>query len=428
MLQSIAVALAGRAGARLAARLRVKVSRATLLRLVTAIPDPAWTVPAVLGVDDFATRRGQHYGTVLVDCATRQVLDLVDGRNAATLSGWQRLHPGVRAICRDRAGSYADGARTGAPHAVQVADRFHLRQNLGTAVEKAVRRHHRCLKPPENADDTEPGACADPPAAPVSPIEQRLRERHAILHQLLGQGRGIREIARILHLGLNTVLRAAHAPNAEQLLTGRRQPRPSQLDPYKPYLAQRWAEGHRNAALLYSELRHRGYGGSCQLISDYVRPLRLARIHVAPPAPPTVRQATGWIMNRPERLADDERAAFETILSQCPELSATAEHVRGFARILTTHTGQHLKDWITAVRAGDLPHLHSFASSLERDWDAVVQGLTGRWNSGPVESRVNHIKMLKRQMYGRASLPLLRKRVLLTAAHAWNSPTDPAGV
>jgi transposase len=336
--------------------------------------------------------RFQHYGTVLVDCATRQVLDLVDGRNAATLSGWLRLHPGVQVICRDRAGFYADGARTGAPHAIHVADRFHLWQNLGTAVEKAVRRHHRCLKPLEN-DDTGPDTVTDPPATPISPIEQRLRERHATVHQLIDQGRGIREIARILHLGVNTVLRAAHAQNAEQLLTGRRQPRPSQLDPYKPYLAQRWAEGHRNAAQLYSELRQRGYGGSYQLISDYVRPLRLARIRVAPPAPPTVRQVTGWIMNLPERLADDERAAFETILSQCPELSATAEHVRGFARILTTRTGQHLNDWITAVRAEDLPHLHSFASSLERDWDAVVQGLTSRWNSGPVEGRVNHIIM-----------------------------------
>lgn len=285
MLQSIAVALAGRAGARLAARLSVKASRTTLLRLVMAIPDPAWTVPAVLGVDDFATRRGQHYGTVLIDCSTRQVLDLIDGRNAATLSGWLLRHPGVQAICRDRAGSYADGARTGAPRAVQIADRFHLWQNLGTAVEKAVRRHHRCLKPSENLDDTGPGTRADLPAAPISPIEQRLRERHATVHQLLDQGRGVREIARILHLGLNTVLRAAHAQNAEQLLTGRRQPRPSQLDPHKPYLAQRWAEGHRNATLLYSELRERGYEGGYQLISDYVRPLRLARIRVAPPAP-----------------------------------------------------------------------------------------------------------------------------------------------
>lgn len=111
---------------------------------------------------------------------------------------------------------------------------------------------------------------------------------------------------------------------------------------------------------------------------------------------------------------DDDRAAFDAVLARCAELAATAEHMRGFAEILTTRTGERLGDWIIAVRAADQPHLHPFASSLERDWDAVVQGLTSRWNSGPAEGRVNRIKMLKRQMYGRAGLPLLRKRVLLT--------------
>lgn len=128
-------------------------------------------------------------------------------------------------------------ARTGTLHAVQVADRFHLWQNLGIMLEKAVRRHYRCLKPLESPDDTGPDGHADPPAAPISPIEQRLRKRHATVHQLIDQGRGIREIARILHLGLNTVLRAAHTQHVEQLLTGRRQPRPSQPDLYKPHLA-----------------------------------------------------------------------------------------------------------------------------------------------------------------------------------------------
>ncbi|MFC9625021.1 transposase [Streptomyces sp. NPDC056930] len=104
------------------------------------------------------------------------------------------------------------------------------------------------------------------------------------------------------------------------------------------------------------------------------------------------------------------------MLAHCAELKALHAHVRGFAEILQTRSGQHLKDWITATRTADLPRLHSFATGLEKDWDAVLQGLSTRWNSGPVEGRVNHIKMIKRQMFGRAKLPLLRKRVLLTAA------------
>lgn len=226
VLEAVAVALAGRAGSRLAAVLHARVSRTTLLRTVMALPDPAWSVPKVLGVDDFATRRGQHYGTVFIDCETGQPLDLLPGRDAATLADWLREHPGSEIICRDRAGSYAEGARTGAPNAIQVADRFHLWQNLGTAVERSVRRHNNCLKSAAVSDEgLTNDAVADHADAEkeMSPIETRIRERHATVHALLAQGHGIREIARELHMGGNTVRRTARAETPEQLLTGRRQ-------------------------------------------------------------------------------------------------------------------------------------------------------------------------------------------------------------
>lgn len=121
-------------------------------------------------------------------------------------------------------------------------------------------------------------------------------------------------------------------------------------------------------------------------------------------------------MRRPENLADGERQQFAVLLAHCPGLRVLHEHVRDFAEILQTRSGQHLKDWIVAVRTAGLPRLHAFTTGLEKDQDAVLRGLSTRWNSGPVEGRVNHIKMIKRQMFGRAKLPLLRKRVLLTAA------------
>ncbi|MCM2425093.1 ISL3 family transposase [Streptomyces sp. RKAG337] len=420
VLEAVAVALAGRCGTRFAEVLHGFVSRTTLLRMVMDLPDPDWTMPKVLGVDDFATRRGQHYGTVLIDCETGQPLDLLPGRDAETLASWLRDHPGAEIICRDRAGSYADGARTGAPHAVQVADAFHLWQNLGTAVERCVRRHNSCLQPTEAESDGATSlsfAGTASAAKEMSPIEVRFRDRHAAVHSLLDQGHGIREIARELHLGGNTVRRAARARTPEQMLNGRHQPRISQLDPFKSHLDKRWDQGFTNAIRLHAELQKLGYQGNYQTISDYLRPRRRQRIRVVGPAPPGVRQATGWLMRHPDRLRDKERVQLVEILARCPELTAADRLVRSFAEILTNRSGQHLKDWVIAAHAADLPGLHSFANGLEKDWDAVVQGLTTRWNSGPVEGRVNHIKMIKRQMFGRAQLPLLRKRVLLTALH-----------
>ncbi|MER7952803.1 ISL3 family transposase [Streptomyces sp. NPDC096079] len=419
LLEAVAVALAGRAGARLAAALHIKVSRTTLLRAIMALSDPAWAVPNVLGVDDFATRRGHHYGTVLIDCETGQSLDLLTGWDAATLAGWLREHPGAEIICRDRAGCYADGARTGAPNAVQVADRFHLWQNLGTAVEASIRLPIKCLKTSAAGPDgpTNDGDSVDATKA-MSPIEARIRERHATIRALLAQGHGIREIARELRIGGNTVRRNARAAVPEQLLTGRHQPRPSQLDPYKSHLDERWAVGHTNAIQLHAELQALGHRGSYQIISDYLRPRRRRRIRVVPPPPPGIRRVTGWMMRHPERLGDEEREQFAAVLARCPELKALHAHVRGFAEILQSRSGQHLKDWIAATRTADLSRLHAFATGLEKDWDAVVQGLRTHWNSGPAEGRVHHIKMIKRQMFGRAKLPLLRKRVLLTAAQA----------
>lgn len=273
------------------------------------MPDPVWAVPRVLGVDDFATRRGHHYGTVLIDCETRQPLDLLPGRDASTLAGWLREHPGAQIICRDRAGSYADGARTGVPNAVQVADRFHFWQNLGTAVEASLRLHSNCLKVAFTGPDDPASEGGDSDATKtMSPIEARIRERHATIHALLAQGHGIREIARELHMGGNTVRRNARAAVPEQLPTGRRRPRASQLDPYKPHLDKLWAAGHTNTIQLHAELQNLGYRGSYQIISDCLRPS---------PFPTTMK--SGF---RVRRCSSDVQETIHT--SSCSSTPATA--------------------------------------------------------------------------------------------------------
>ncbi|MEU9230753.1 transposase [Streptomyces massasporeus] len=129
--------------------------------------------------------------------------------------------------------------------------------------------------------------------------------------------------------------------------------------------------------------------------------------------PPSPRTVAGWVLRRPETLTELEQLQLKTVRTHCPELDALTRHVRSFAVMLTDRQGERLPDWLDTVRQDDLPSLHTLAAGIERDLDAVIAGLTLPWNSGVVEGHVNRIKMLKRQMFGRAGFDLLRKRVLL---------------
>jgi hypothetical protein len=221
MLQPVAVALAGRPGARLAARMAVVVSRMTLLRLVRALPEQPVAVPRVLGVDDFALRRGEVYASVLLDMSTHRPIDVLPDRTAETFAAWLRAHPGVEVICRDRAGAYAEGARSGAPDAIQVADRFHLWKNLGEAVEATVITHRACLPEPELPEVETAALVSDTPLPVPDGVldacgrERRLavrtRERFTTVQELRVQGMSLGAISRQLGLDHGTAT-ASPAP------------------------------------------------------------------------------------------------------------------------------------------------------------------------------------------------------------------------
>jgi transposase len=449
ILEAIGLALAGRAGARLAGALGLPTSRSTLLRLVRALPDPEPAGVAVLGVDDFALRRGRVYGSVLVDMATHRPVDLLADREASTFARWLREHPGTKVVCRDRAGAYADGARQGAPGAIQVADRWHLWHNLALHVEKTVAAHHRCLNATEPTStaplkqppthDPDPGpAIPDPDPGPAVDVEQvasdaaaaradsraivvRTRQRYAAVQALVAQGKGIKPIMRELGLAKETVRRFVRARSVEELLATPRAGRPSILDAFTPYLHQRWNDGCTSASQLFREIREQGYAGSLGTVIAYVRPFRVAGATAAAagaappatPAPPKVRHVTAWLLRHPDSLDADEQVKLKEVLARCQHLEALAGHVTGFAELLTGLHGDRLDAWIDQVERDELPHLRSFTAGLKRDHTAVVNGLTLPYSSGAVEGTVNRIKMLKRQMYGRANFDLLRKRVLL---------------
>jgi transposase len=426
-LLHIALSLAGRAGARLAETLGFAAGRDTLLRLIRAQKPPAPAPVMVLGVDDFAIRRGHVYATVLIDMDTHQPVDVLPDRDAATLAAWLADHPEVEVICRDRAGAYAEGARTGAPQAIQVADRFHLWQNLCEAVDKTVAAHHRCLPeppPPSPPDEDEPAPQIpdapnpagepDCPERPEGLLAARVRGQHPYIRRLVEQGMSISAISRLLDLDRKTVRRYARTDLDDLLSTALE--RVSILDGFKEHLHRRWAQGCTNATVLQREIEQLGYTGSVKTLRRYLQRFREGRhAPAAGPVPPKPRQVTRWITTHPDRVEPDDAVRLKQIHQRCPELEATSRLVAWFATMMTDRTGtEQLSDWLEAAAASGLPAFASFAAGIRKDLAAVTHGLSLPHSSGAVEGNVNRIKMLKRQMYGRAKLDLLRLRILLT--------------
>jgi transposase len=411
----VGLALGGRPGSRLASRLAIPASRDTLLRLVrrrAATPAPA--TPRVLGVDDFAFRRGRRYGTILVDLERRTTLDLLADREAATLGAWLCARPGVEIIARDRAGAYAEGARAGAPDAVQVADRWHLLRNCSDALQQVLDRHRAALRRAGKAVAAEATAAAPPP--PPTKLERHRRARQADrdarfaeVTGLARAGRGLKAIARQTGLSRNTVRRWLARETPPDWCKGERA---SIVDPHVPYLRERIGQGCRNATRLWGEIRERGYPGQVVLVRAWVR--RLEAELSGPPRrtaapvwrPPTPRAAVRLLL-ADAKLADTDTAFVDALQTE-PEVGVAADHARAFVAMVRGKDGARLHHWLDEARGGPLA---GFAEGLRRDRAAVEAALRLPWSTGPVEGRITKLKLVRRSMYGRGKLDLLHSRL-----------------
>jgi transposase len=448
-LTVVAQVAGGEAGARLAQEAGLPTSPDTLLRLQRAAALPAETgeTPRVLGVDDLALRRGRTYATILVDMETHRTVELLQGRDAKTLATWLRAHPGVEIVVRDRAGAYAEGAKQGAPEAVQVADRFHLLQNATEAFDRLLRTRNLEMDlagaPTDGADvpgeDGQPdgGAQTSPTteATPVAPVvperpksarqeQQAVRraariERWQQVHTLHEGGQSLRGIARTLGINRRTARQLLHAeaPLKNQIT----HPRPGgltspTLQPYVSYLQDRWQAGCTNVSQLFRELQALGYMGSRTLLHQALQAWK-------GPRPPKAerqqqrrrqnRRAVRWLCVRPQKdLSTHEFAELERLLARNPELATGHELLEQFRELVMGGNVDALDGWLSDARACGLPTFASLATGITEDRAAVAAALTTRWSNGLVEGRVHKVKLIKRQGYGRATFALLRRRVL----------------
>ncbi len=403
------------------------VSGDTLLRLIRSGEAPRHPSPRVVGIDDWSFRRGQSYGTIVCDLERRRVIDLLPDRTAETVAKWLKQHPGVEIVVRDRAGAYAEGARNGAPVAVQVADRWTLLRNLGDTMQGLVDRHRRQVHAAARGVAHQRHAERAVTCPPNLTQEQALRsgrrqqrdERYEAIQEM--KTRGLTSIQIGANLGVSHItvqrwLKAGAAPAHDK------PPQPGSVGPRAPYLEQRWQEGCRNATLLWRELKDRGYRGSERTLRRWLaeRRQRGARLReivdtVAAEAwkVPSSRRCARLLTATADKIGVRESEFLTNLRVTAPDLVRAGEIASEFAGMVCKRAPEKaeaaLKVWMGTAQDSLLA---SFTRGLERDRSAVQAALTEPWSTGPVEGHINRLKLIKRQMFGRAKLDLLHRRVV----------------
>ena len=428
----------GAAGARHCSRHGFPVSRNTLLRRVRSLSLPTGPAPPIIGIDDWAWRKGQRYGTLVVDLERGCPIDVLEDRAADTVAAWLQSHSDVTIVARDRAEASAAGIRQGAPEATQVADRFHVLKNLASALQEVFNAHHRAIDTLNHMQPNEPLIQDDdsvtvpmgPPGATTRAQQQIEHNRsrrvaeYAQVHALRQQGWTMKAIA--VHLGrhhrtVKKYLQASIFPERPP----RRHPS-SILDPYKTSLLERWNAGYHSALDLCREMQAQGFPGQYSMVAGYVSRFRPAQGRVSKrrksglPAtivavdkPLTPSRATWLVMRREAKLNEKEKDQLARLQAHEGEIAEAITLTQDFVNLVRQRQPEQLETWLKRATTSCLQAFTSFAKGLRADYEAVKAGVTLPWSTGPVEGQINRLKMLKRQMYGRAGIGLLRQRVLL---------------
>jgi transposase len=416
-------------------------------------------------------KKGQTYGTILVDLEKHRVIELLPDRCPDTVERWLRSHPEIEIVSRDRGGDYA-AARKGAPQAQQVADRFHLVKNLREALRDLMERKQSCL--PEAPEDDRTDAVPSKAQGRAKGIkylevesepgqEKRYRimspylrqsarqttyeavrtqvrrdnrsARYQAVRMLHQQGFSLREIARRLKISRQSVRRFVRAESFPERTKAPH--KASILDPYKPYLLKRWQQGCWNGVQLFEEITVRGYTGSAPLLRRFLRELRTKQQEAGEtgaltldaagttiklpsslsPQPPIKNRMAptraSWLfVSQPIKLDEKQRQQVQDIRAGHPDLEMAYDLSQRFVLMLTERRGSDLDAWLMQAKQSGIVELQRFATGIRRDYAAVRAAFSSPWSNGQVEAQVNCLKLQKRLMFGRAKFDLLRLRVL----------------
>ncbi|MHB8597172.1 MAG: ISL3 family transposase [Ktedonobacteraceae bacterium] len=398
IVQAICAAFNAKGGARLGKQLGIQLSRKTFLRSLHLMSTPSVGKVKVVGIDDFAWKRGKRYGTVIIDLQTHRLFDLLPDREAESVKQWLLAHPEIEIVSRDRAGAYADGASQGAPQAQQIADRWHICKNLGDAVEDYLKRQ-KIQIPSSPSSDTTPLEVLvplplPPATAPVKSTrasQAKAERKQALVDQVKAmhkEGISIHTIAARLELARNTVRRYVRMEGPVQPTPRPR--KPSQLDPFYDYLCERFKDGCSNAYQLFEELQEKGYRGGETSVRSFVTRLRKGLSGIARPPKHAKNGTVGsavsprefrWLLaKREEELTPEEQHDLKRLLENSEEVKELHCLLQSFLQMLRLRRPERLNGWMKEARASGIKELGSFVAGIERDYDAVRAGLTFPWS------------------------------------------------
>ncbi len=408
---------------------QIEISDTTINRLIRSLPDPESPPTRVLGVDDWAKRKRHSYGTILVDHERQIVVDLLPDREAESVKRWLEDHPGVVIVTRDRGQTYIEGVSLGAPEAIQVADRFHLLQNLHDTLRRMFENHPRELKQAEkqiakalteaegskevaHKNIDEKTARQNSHASDNRPVSHR-ELRFSRVKELQNRGLSCREVARRVLLDRRTVSKYFKLDSLPDIVRGGQST--SKTDPYMPYLATRWNEDCRDRKQLFDELLQKGFSGSYSSVWRSTRDFPVGqKVQVVPKTVWSLspNQAAWLLACKPETLDDKKTLVKEKLCGYLGIAADACSLAQEFSQMIRDRKVDQLDAWLVRSEKCAIDEFKRFAKSLRSDYDAVKAALVFPWSNSPTEGHVNRLKCLKRQMYGRAKDDLLRKRAL----------------
>jgi transposase len=405
IVHHLGLALGGRPAAGFARRLMLPVSNDTLLRVVrrrAVMPsDPL----IVVGIDDWAFRRNHRYGTIVCDLERRRIVALLPNRETATVQAWLSGHPGIRIVSRDRGGGYGEAVTRSIPDAIQVADRWHLMENASAAFLDAVRRSMRGIRAAIGATTINPVLLTSAERLRYQGYLRR-QEAYGTIADLVSNKVPLKEIVRRTGRSRNFVRQISRGAGTDVFRT-----RQSTLDGHLPFLEAQWTGGCRNGAELWRRLTRQGFEGSLRVVTEWATRRRRAerasdqQLRKIPAARSIARLMT----TKRDHLTKAETVTVAAIEQGIPMLAEARALVDRFHAMIRKKAEIELEPWIIESRRSLIA---SFATGIAKDKAAVHAAIIQPWSNGQVEAQITKLKLVKRQMYGRAKLDLLQARLI----------------